>query len=139
MLKKIKTCNNRSKNLLQEAKRGRKFPKSVKREQKCQNKVWHCWHFWLLCGTIYNFFWCSDWVQQTIFFFVAVIQCDKQKFSLLQRQTRVQRDSIRSQTLHSKGTAYGITKYQIFLVKYGILCSFKRTFVKSRGTAYRIL
>ena len=35
---------------------------------------------------------------------------------------RPQRDSIRSQTLHSKGTAYDITKYQTFLAKYGILC-----------------
>ena len=52
---------------------------------------------------------------------------------------RAQRDSIRSQTLHSKGTAYDITKYQTFLTKYGKVCPFKRTFVNSRGTAYHIL
>ena len=41
---------------------------------------------------------------------------------------RAQRDSIRSQTIHSKGTAYDITKYQTILTKYGIVCPFKRTF-----------
>ena len=52
---------------------------------------------------------------------------------------RAQRDSIRSQTFHSKWTAYDITKYETFHTKYGIVCSFKRTFVNSRGTAYHIL
>ena len=52
---------------------------------------------------------------------------------------KAQRDSIRRQTLHYKGTAYDITKYQTFLTKYGIVCPFKRTFVNSRGTAYHIL
>ena len=52
---------------------------------------------------------------------------------------KAQRDSIRNQTFHSKGTAYDITKYQTFLTKYGIVCLFKRTFVNSRGTAYHIL
>ena len=33
---------------------------------------------------------------------------------------RAQRDSIRSQPIHAKGTAYGVTKYQTFLTKYGI-------------------
>ena len=37
---------------------------------------------------------------------------------------RAQRDSIRSQTTHSKGTAYDITKYQTFLTKYGMVCPF---------------
>ena len=53
--------------------------------------------------------------------------------------TRAQRDSIRSQTILSKGTADDITKYQTFLTKYEIVCPFKRTFVNSRGTAYHIL
>ena len=52
---------------------------------------------------------------------------------------RAQRDSIRSQTFHSKGAAYDITKYQTFLTKYKILCPFLRTFVNSRGTAFHIL
>ena len=60
-------------------------------------------------------------------------------FSVSENNAKVQRDSIRSQTLHSKGTAYDITKYQTFLTKYGIVCHFKRTFVNSRGTAYHIL
>ena len=54
-------------------------------------------------------------------------------------QVRAQRDSIRGQTLHYKGTAYDITKYETFLTRYGIVCPFKRTFVNSRGTAYHIL
>ena len=52
---------------------------------------------------------------------------------------RAQRDSIRSQTIHTKGKAYVTTKYQTFLTKYGIVCPFERTFVNSRGTAYHIL
>ena len=52
---------------------------------------------------------------------------------------RAQRDSISSQTLHSKGTAYGITIYKTFLTKYGIVWPFRRTFVNSRWTAYHIL
>ena len=54
-------------------------------------------------------------------------------------RNKAQRDSIRSQTIHSKGTAYDITNYQTFLTKYEIECPFKRTFVNSRGTAYHIL
>ena len=52
---------------------------------------------------------------------------------------RAQRDSIRRQTLHSKRTAFDITKYQTFLTKYDIVCPLKRTFVNSRETAYHIL
>ena len=52
---------------------------------------------------------------------------------------RAQRDSIRSQTFHSKGTAYDITKYETFFTKHGIVYPFKRTLVNSRGTAYHIL
>ena len=46
---------------------------------------------------------------------------------------RAQRDSIRSQTLHSKGTSYDITKYQTFLTKYGIVCPFKRNMLTAEG------
>ena len=35
------------------------------------------------------------------------------------RLLRAQREYIRSQTIHSKGTAYDITKYQTFLTKNG--------------------
>ena len=52
---------------------------------------------------------------------------------------RAMKDSLRSQTIYSKGTAYDITKYKTFLTKYGIVCPFKGTFVNSRGTAYHIL
>ena len=48
---------------------------------------------------------------------------------------RAQRDSIRSQIFHSKGTAHYITKYETFPTKYGIVCPSKRTFVNSRGRA----
>ena len=58
---------------------------------------------------------------------------------LLKFIVRAQRESIRSQTIHSKGTAYDIIKYKTFLTKYGLLCPFERTFVNSRGTAYHIL
>ena len=51
----------------------------------------------------------------------------------------VERPSIRSKTIHSKGTAYDISKYKTFLTKYGLVCHFKRTFVNSKGTAYHIL
>ena len=50
-----------------------------------------------------------------------------------------QRESIRSQTIHFTRTAYDITKYKTFFTKYEIVCPFERTFVHSRGTAYRIL
>ena len=52
---------------------------------------------------------------------------------------RAQRDSVRSQTIHFKGTAYYITKYQIFLTKYGLACNFKKKFVNIKDTAYQIL
>ena len=52
---------------------------------------------------------------------------------------RAQRDSIRSQTFHSKGTAYDNNKYETFPTKYGIVCPFKRTFGNSRWTAYHVL
>ena len=52
---------------------------------------------------------------------------------------RAKRESIRSQTIHIKGTAYDITKYQTFLTKYGIVSPFKRTSVNIRRTAYNIL
>ena len=42
--------------------------------------------------------------------------------------TRAQTDSIGSQIIHSKGTAYDITKYQAFLTKYEIVCPFKGKF-----------
>ena len=58
---------------------------------------------------------------------------------LSRTKSRAQRDSIRSQTLHSKGTACDITKFETLLSKYGIVCHFKITFVNSRGTAYHIL
>ena len=35
---------------------------------------------------------------------------------------RAQGDSIRSQKLHSKGTAYDIPTYQTFVSKYGDIC-----------------
>ena len=60
------------------------------------------------------------------------------KIAIEKIRHRAQRDSIRSQTIHSKGTAYDIAKYQTFL-KYGIVCPFKRKFVNSRRTAYHIL
>ena len=53
--------------------------------------------------------------------------------------SRAQRDNIRSQTIHSKGTAYAITKYQTFINKYGIVCPFQRAFGNRRRTAYHIL
>ena len=62
-----------------------------------------------------------------------------QKITAGWQTLRAQRDSIRSQTFHSKGTAYDITKYPTFLTKYEIVCPFKRKFVNSRGTAYHIL
>ena len=52
---------------------------------------------------------------------------------------RAQRESIRSQTIHSKGTAYYINKYQTFPAKYGTICHFKRIFVNSREKAYNIV
>ena len=48
---------------------------------------------------------------------------------------RSQKISIRSQTVHSKWTAYDTTKYQTFLTKDGKVCPFERTFVTSRGKA----
>ena len=48
-------------------------------------------------------------------------------------QYRAQRDSIRSQTFHSKGTAYDITKYQTFLTKCGIVCPFKGHLLTAEG------
>ena len=64
---------------------------------------------------------------------------EKERYIWQSFDDRAQRDSIRSQTIHSKGTAYDITKYQTFLTKYGIVCPFKRILVNSRGTAYHIL
>ena len=52
---------------------------------------------------------------------------------------RSQKISLRSQTVHSKWTAYDTTKYQTFLTKDGKVCPFERTFVISRGKAYHIL
>ena len=45
---------------------------------------------------------------------------------------KAQSDSIRSQTIHYKGTSYDITKYQTFLTKYEIVCPLKGHFFNSR-------
>ena len=84
-------------------------------------------------GLPWDKFWLLRTLWHTLYMFLDILEFrienktnveGKLSTKLLLETSRAQRDSIRSQTFPSIGTAYDITKYETFLTKYGIVCPF---------------